>query len=157
MTWYALLRVVHSYWRWAVLMAAAVALVRAAAGVFGRKEWAGADQRAARLFITTLDIQFTVGVILYFGFSPFFSAVYHTFSESMRDQGTRFFGIEHQVAMLIASVVAHAGSERAKRSATGPAKHRTMLIVMIVFFAIVLWAIPWPSRPYGRPLFRTTW
>ena len=140
-----------------MLIGAAVALVRAAAGVYGRKEWSGADDLAGRLFITALDIQFTIGVILYFGFSPFFSAVYHTFSESMRDQGTRFFGIEHQVAMLIASGVVHAGSDRAKRLAGGPARHRAMLIVTLVFFAIVLWAIPWPWRPYGRPLFRRTW
>jgi hypothetical protein len=157
MTWYALLRVVHSYWRWAVIVAGLIVVIRAVAGVIKRKDWAHADNRAVRLFMTALDIQFTIGIVLYFGFSPFFSAVYHTFSESMRDQGTRFFGIEHQVAMLIASVVAHAGSERAKRAVSGTARHRTMLIVMVVFFAIVLWAIPWPSRAYGRPLLRTTW
>ena len=156
MTWYALLRVAHSYWRWAVLITAVIVFLRAATGAYKQRDWTGADGRATRLFSTVLDIQFMVGSILYFGFSPFFSAVYHTFSESMRDAGARFFGIEHQVAMLIATVVAHAGMDRAKR-APGPARHRAMVMTMIVFFAIVLWAIPWPSRPYGRPLFRTTW
>ena len=157
MTWYSLLRVAHSYWRWPVLIAALIVLVRTAIGVFRRREWTGADDRASKLFLTALDMQFTIGVILYFGFSPFFSAVYHSFSETMKDQGARFFGIEHQTAMLVASVVSHAGATRAKKAVSGPLRHRTMLIAMILFFAIVAWAIPWPSRPYGRPLFRTTW
>lgn len=156
MTWYALLRVFHSYWRWAVLMTGTILLIRAIAGVYNRSDWTSADVSAARRFITTLDIQFTVGLILYFGFSPFFSAVYHSFQESMSDPGARFFGIEHQVAMFTATAVAHIGIDRAKRAA-GPARHRTVLMAMLVFFAIVMWAIPWPSRPYGRPLFRTTW
>ena len=157
MTWYSLLRVAHSYWRWAVLVTAAIVAVRTLIGAVRRREWTATDNRATRVFITALDIQFTIGVILYFGFSPFFSAVYHSFSETMKDQGSRFFGIEHQTAMLVASAVAHVGLERSKRGTSGPARHRAMLITMIVFFAIVAWAIPWPSRPYGRPLFRTTW
>ena len=156
MSWYALLRVFHSYWRWAVLITGAILLIRTIAGVYKQRDWTGADASAARRFITSLDIQFTVGLILYFGFSPFFSAVYHSFKESMSDQGARFFGIEHQVAMFIATAVAHIGTDRAKQMA-GPGRHRAVLIAMLVFFAIVMWAIPWPSRPYGRPLFRTTW
>ncbi len=157
MTWYALLRVAHSYWRWAVLITAVIVLARAVAGACNQRDWTRADQRAARHFITALDIQFTMGMILYFGFSPFFSAVYHSFSETMTDQNARFFGIEHQTAMLIATAVAHMGMHRARGAASGPARHRAMRITMIVFFVILLVGIPWPWRPYGRPLFRTSW
>ena len=31
-----------------------------------------------------------------------------------------------------------------------------MAITMLLFFTLVLWAIPWPWRDIGRPLFRTT-
>jgi hypothetical protein len=75
----------------------------------------------------------------------------------MTDPGARFFGIEHQVAMLIATAVAHAGMDRSRRAGSSSARHRAVCITMIVFFAIVLIGIPWPWRPYGRPLFRTTW
>src|SRR5262245_4561717 len=144
MTWYALLRVIHSYWRWAVLVSAVVVVVRAIVGVAGTREWTATDDRASRLFIAALDIQFLLGVILYFGFSPFWSALYHSFSETMKDQGSRFFGIEHQTAMLVATMVAHAGNDRAKRKRAGGARHRTLLLTLMIFFAVVFWAIPWP-------------
>lgn len=157
MTWYALLRVVHGYWRWAVVLAAVIVLVRAAAGARNQRDWTGADARAVRFFATALDIQLTLGLILYFGFSPFFSAMVHSWAETMSDANARFFGIEHQTAMVIATAVAHIGMGRAKRAPSGPARHRAMRKTLIVFFAIVLVGIPWPWRPYGRPMFRTSW
>jgi hypothetical protein len=157
MSWYELLRIAHSYWRWAVLIAALIVLQRAVVGARRNHGWTPGDARAARFFFSALDIQFTLGVILYFGFSPFFSAVYHSFSETMKDPNARFFGIEHQTAMLLATAVAHVGMDRAKRTAEGPARHRVMRTAMIVFFVIVLVGLPWPWRPYGRPLFRTSW
>ena len=157
MSWYELLRGVHSYWRWAVLIAAAIALVRAAAGAGAGRAWRGADERAARIFIATIDLQFLLGVVLYFGFSPFWTATYHSFSETMRDQGSRFFGIEHQMAMVLGITAAHVAWDRVERTGRTPASHRMMLVGLLVFLAFVLWAIPWPSRSYGRPLFRREW
>jgi len=157
MSWYGLLRVVHSYWRWAVLLVGAIAFARAVAGVWCGREWSRADDRAARLFIAVIDVQFLLGVVLYFGFSPFWTATYYSFSETMRDQGARFFGIEHQTAMALAITAAHLGWDRVRRMPRTPASHRTMLTGLLVFFAFVLWAIPWPWRSYGRPLFRVDW
>lgn len=157
MSWYAVLRVAHSYWRWAVLLSAVIVLARVAAGVWQRREWTNADERAARRFIGVLDLQFVLGVVLYFGFSPFWTATFYSFSETMTDQGSRFFGIEHETAMVVAVAAAHIGRDRARQAVPGPATHRIMLLAMLAFFAFALWAIPWPGRPYGRPLFRTTW
>lgn len=157
MSWYELLRAVHSYWRWAVLAAAALAFLRVATGAWRRREWTAADDRAARLFIAVTDVQFLLGIVLYFGFSPFWSATYYSFAETMRDRGSRFFGIEHQTAMALGITAAHMGWDRVRRRPRTPRSHRVMLVAMLVFFAFVLWAIPWPWRPYGRPLFRTTW
>jgi hypothetical protein len=157
MSWYELLRLVHSYWRWAVLLSAGIALARASEGTWRGRQWARADERAARLFIRAIDIQFLLGVVLYFGFSPFWTATYYSFSETMRDQGSRFFGIEHQTAMVLAITAAHVAWHRVRRASNTAASHRTLLIGLLVFFAFALWAIPWPWRPYGRPLFRTEW
>jgi hypothetical protein len=153
---YALLRLVHGYWRWAVLAAAIVVFVRVIHGAHTRRAWTGDDDRAVKRFLSALDLQFLIGVILYFGFSPFWTALHQTFAETMRSPVARFFGIEHQAAMLLATIAAHAGHERAKRAGNDLAKHRAMRAGMVIFFALALWAIPWPWRIFGRPLFRTT-
>jgi hypothetical protein len=151
---YAILRVAHGYWRWAVLLSAIVVLVRAATRTGGL--WNRADERAVRQFLGALDLQFTLGVVLYFGFSPFWLATYHSFRETLTSPVARFFGVEHETAMLLAFLTAHAGHAGAKRTADGDRKRRTIMITMLVFFALVLWAIPWPWRVVGRPLFRTS-
>jgi hypothetical protein len=155
MSAYGLLRIAHGYWRWAVLAAALVVLVRAMIGVMRRRAWTPADDRASRIFGRVLDVQILIGLVLYFGFSPFWPALYRTFSETMQSDVARFFGIEHQVAMVLAAVAAQVGRSRASRALEPLRRHRTMLVAMLVFFALTLWAVPWPWRIVGRPLFRT--
>jgi len=49
------------------------------------------------------------------------------------------------------------GWQRAKGAARDAARqHRIVTVTMVIFFALLLWAIPWPWREVGRPLFRTT-
>ena len=156
MSAYSLLRIIHGYWRWAVLVLALTVLARALIGVFAHREWTRIDERIMRWFSSALDLQVVLGLILYFFFSPFVPATYETFSETMRSPVARFFGIEHGTAMLLAAAAAHIGWRRAKVAASDAAKHRIVTTAMAVFFALLLWAIPWPWREMGRPLFRTT-
>lgn len=153
---YTLLRLAHGYWRWAVLAAAIVVLLRATTGYLTRRPWTPLDERASRSFGNALDLQVMIGLVLYFGFSPFWPATYRTFSETMKGDVSRFFGVEHGTAMLLAATAAYIGRIRAERAIESRRKHRAMLAAMLVFFALALWAIPWPWRIVGRPLFRTT-
>jgi hypothetical protein len=153
---YPLLRLAHGYWRWVVLVSALTVLVRAMVGARARSQWTRRDDQAVRLFILALDLQVFMGVMLYFVFSPFWPATYHTFHETMSGHVARFFGVEHETAMLLAFIVAHAGWHRARQAMAGTSKRRVMGAAMVLFFALVLWAIPWPWREVGRPLFRTT-
>jgi hypothetical protein len=150
---YGILRLVHGDWRWVVLGCALLALARALDGVARARPWQAGDERAAVAFVGALDLQLLLGLVLYFGFSPFWSATRHAFSATMQDAGTRFFGVEHETAMLLAVAAAHLGRVRARR-ATPERRHRVMLVTLLLFFAIVAWAIPWPWRPFGRPWLR---
>jgi hypothetical protein len=156
LTAYSLLRVAHGYWRWVVLVSALTVLVRAVIGARARGAWTRRDDQGVRLFVFALDLQVFMGLMLYFVFSPFWPATYHSFHETMSSQVARFFGVEHETAMLLAFIVAHVGRHRADRAVADVNKHRAMVTAMAVFFMLVLWAIPWPWREVGRPLFRTT-
>ena len=156
MSVYSLLRIVHGYWRWAVVVLAVAVLVRSMVGLVAHRSWTRTDERTLRMFSVTMDVQVLLGLVLYFVFSPFWPATYQTFSETMRSPVARFFGVEHETAMLLAAVAIYVGRQRARSATTDDAKHRIMTIAMVVFFALVLWAIPWPWREVGRPLFRVT-
>ena len=146
---YGWLRLVHGYWRWMVVLAAAVVLVRA----IRARGWTAADERASVLFVAAVDIQVLLGLTLYFGFSPYWTATHTAFAATMKNQGARFFGVEHETAMLLAFVVAHVGRVVSKR-APESRKQRILRTTLLVFFALVAWAIPWPWRAFGRPLLR---
>jgi NADH:ubiquinone oxidoreductase subunit 6 (subunit J) len=151
---YTILRLVHGWWRWIVLAGAIAVLVRAVIGM-QKGTWSKADNRASLIFVSAVDVQFLLGVILYFGFSPFWTATRQSFHAAMHDAVTRFFSIEHGVAALIAVVVVHVGRVRARRASDARKKHRQLLTTTLIFLVLVAWVIPWPWRAMGRPLFRT--
>ncbi len=150
---YSLFRITHSYWRWAVLISAAIVLLRAVIGVSSRGPWTRADERWARMFVSAVDLQFLLGLILYFGFSPFFTAIRVSFRDTMQSPVARFFAMEHGVASLIALTVAHIGWVKAKRATTPGRKHKIMMITLLIVVVLVAWLTPWPGRAMGRPLF----
>jgi hypothetical protein len=154
MTGYNVLRLVHGYWRWAVLASALVLLVRAFAGARAGRDWSAGDDRASRWFVASADVQLLLGLILYFAFSPFWSALHGSFHAAMKDPVTRFFAIEHETAMVIAVAIAHVGRVRIRRAPDAASKRRAAIAWTLVFLAILLWAVPWPWRATGRPLFR---
>jgi hypothetical protein len=153
---YGWLRLVHGYWRWMVCFSALVVLVRALSGAARGRPWSAGDERAAVLFVAAVDLQVLLGLTLYFGFSPYWSATHTAFAATMKNQGARFFGVEHETAMLLAFITAHVGRALAKRAPSDTRKQRIMRTTLLVFFAIIAWAIPWPWRSFGRPLLRTT-
>jgi hypothetical protein len=144
----------HSWMRWAVLVLALLAIARAIAGAIGRRSWQPADALAGRLFVTALDIQMLLGLLLYFALSPITRAAMSDFGGAMKIAGLRYWAVEHVLGMVVAVVLAHRGQARVRALSDPVRKHR----VAAVFFALALVAIaasiPWPGTPNGRALFR---
>ena len=157
MTAYGVLRLVHSYWRWVVVLAGLVVLVRSAAALRSARPWSAADNRASVLFVSAVDLQFLLGIILYFGFSPFWTALRTQPHQVMHDAATRFAAVEHPFGMIVALVIVHIGRVRARRAADDRGKQRALFVSTLLFFVLVLASVPWSWRSVvGRPLFRTT-
>jgi hypothetical protein len=145
---------VHSLLRWLVLIVALVALARALSAWAGRKGWTAADDRAGKLFVGTLDLQFLIGLVLYVALSPLTSAAFQDFGGAMRNSTLRFWAVEHIFGMFVAVALAHLGSVRARRLSDAVARHRTSAIFYGLALLVILITIPWPFMPAGRPLFR---
>jgi multisubunit Na+/H+ antiporter MnhG subunit len=152
MDWYSIVLAVHSWIRWAVLLAAIVAIGRAAAR--SGRPWTPTDERAGRLFGISLDVQFLLGILLYFVLSPFTRQAMGDFALAMRTSSLRFWAVEHILGMVIAVALAHIGRARIAKAATDQKRHRIALVFYTLALLAILASIPWPGTPNGRPLLR---
>lgn len=148
---YTAVLMMHSWLRWAVLIAGIIAIVRAATAK-GRP-WTPTDDRAVRWFTVVLDVQVLLGLLLYFWLSPFTKTALEDFGAAMKTSGLRFWAVEHTFGMLIGVALAHIGAARI-RKAPSLRKHRVAVIFISLALLAILASIPWPGMPAGRPFFR---
>ena len=144
---------VHSWLRWAVIIAGVIALARAISGISGRKRWTPADDRAGYWFTMSLDIQVLLGLILYLFLSPFTPSSMSEFGAAMKSSGPRFWAVEHTFGMIAGVALAHIGRSRA-RKADAFRKHKIAAIFFGLALLVILASIPWPGTPNGRPWVR---
>ena len=148
----ALTVVLHSLLRWLVIAFGLFAVLRAISGVSGRRPWTPLDDRAGRLFVTALDIQLLVGLILYGLLSAITRTALADMGTAMKDATLRFYAVEHLVIMLAAIALVHVGHSRARKARSDAARHRTAAIFFTLGLLLILLGTPWPFRAIGRPL-----
>ncbi len=141
----------HSLIRWLVLLTGLAAAARGIAG-WNKQKWTGADNRAGVLFVSALDIQLLLGLVLYL-FGPTVKIAFSNIGAAMRMSELRFFLVEHPAGMLIAIVLAHIGRVRTKKATSDEARQRAAAVFYGLALFLILLSIPWPGMPAGRPLF----
>jgi hypothetical protein len=150
---YAVVLTIHSWLRWAVLFAGLVAFVRAAAGASRGSAWTAADDRTGFWFVTILDLQVLLGLVLYVFLSPFTHAAFGDFGAAMKNSGLRFWAVEHLTGMIVGVALAHIGRVRSRKT-DSLRRHRLVAIFFALALVAIAISIPWPGTPAGRPLLR---
>ena len=148
----SLVLILHSLLRWAVLLFGVIAIIKAIGGLSGKRIYTSGDNKMSLFFMISCDIQFLLGLALYFGNSWF-----DKLKEpgNMKISSIRFFTIEHSMMMILAWILVHMGRVLVKKSLTDSAKHKKTLIFFGLAIVLILAAIPWPVREsIARPLFR---
>jgi hypothetical protein len=151
---YAAVLLTHSWLRWAVILLALVAIVRAVTGASSRRPWSPADDRAGLLFTIVLDVQLLLGLLLYFALSPITQAALRDFGGAMAVSATRYWAVEHVFGMVVGVLLAHRGRARAKSIADPARRHKVAAIFFVLALVAILASIPWPGMPNARPLLR---
>lgn len=125
---------VHMVWRWVMLAVALVTIVKALIGWTGKQPWGKLDDQLGMLFTITVDIQFLLGLILWFT-GPFKIT---DAGALMSNQLARFYLIEHPLYMLIALVLAHIGRSRSRKALTDVQKHKMAFIFYLLSFLFIV-------------------
>ena len=121
--------VLHSTWRWVVLLAAVVALVGALGGWLGALPPSLAARRAATFYTVALDVQFLLGLVLWVG-------------EGWYARPGGYFRFEHPTIMLLALVIAHAGQVLSRRAKAPTAAARTVTLAVALSLLLVIVGLP---------------
>jgi mono/diheme cytochrome c family protein len=151
---YALTLFVHSWLRWVVVFAAAYAVLRASRGLAGGRPFGDVDEKVSRALVGLIDLQFSLGLVLYVFLSPMVQGAFADLKAAMRSAPLRFFAIEHITAMVIAVALAHIGRARVRRASDDRKRQRNALFGSAGFLLMVLVGMPWPFLKHGRPLLR---
>jgi uncharacterized membrane protein YphA (DoxX/SURF4 family) len=86
--------IAHSHFRWIVLLAAVLAVVKFTVGWLRGSEFKGMDRGLAAAFSGVMDLQATLGFILFIWMG-------------VTGLGFPMYRIEHAVTMIIAASIAH--------------------------------------------------
>lgn len=151
---YGSMLLVHSWMRWIVLVLAAMAVLRALTGMSSGRPWHDADDRASLFLSIALDVQLTIGLVLYLILSPTTKAAFEDVAAAMRTSSLRYWAVEHVFIMVIALVLVHAGRVSIRRTLDSAGKHRRAAIYFGLALLLMIAGTPWPMVPNGRPWFR---
>lgn len=151
---YTIVLSLHNILRWLVLLFGLLAIIRSINGLNFKRGYTGQDNRIGMWFVSLLDLQVLLGLLLYFVLSPLTTVALQNFGRAMGNAPMRYFLVEHAVLMLLALVAAHVGRVMARKADSAASKHRRTAIWFAISLLIVLAAIPWPFLAAGRPLLR---
>ena len=143
---YPIVLAIHNVVRWVVLIAGALAVFRAVAGVVNRGAWSGSDRLVGMIYTSSIDLQFLLGLILYIFLSPITHSAFQSFGSAMGNPSLRFFALIHPFYMVLAVVLAHLGSSLSRKAASDAARFQRALIWYGLSFVLILLGMPW-MRP----------
>ena len=143
----------HSWLRWAVLLTALVAWLRAISGKTARRPWTPQDELWGLLLTVSVDLQFVVGLALY-GLSPITRLALRNFGAAMQINVARFFTLEHVIGMIAGIALVHIARVKIRKAADADRKHRIAMVLYGIALVLIIISIPWPGLAVARPLFR---
>lgn len=140
-----LLTTLHSYNRYLLLAALLFVLYRSFSGWLGNKPYEKADNAASAALLGLTHLQLLLGLILYFGTSP-----YTTGPGSMKDPWVRYFKAEHIAAMLIAVVLIQLGRTFSKKATPGVEQHKKLAIYTAIAALIIVGTLAMKGLLFGN-------
>lgn len=146
---YAIFLMLHNINRWIIVLSGLYNVYNNFSGWQSKKEWEKPDNIAKIIFVSAMDVQFLLGLILYYFLSPLTTEAFNNMAAAMKNPEQRFYLVEHLVIMIAALAVAHIGSAKSKREEDIEKKRKTIFIFFAISMVLVFAGIPW-SRPLMR-------
>ena len=142
---YSLLKNVHSYWAYFLLLVLILDILNAIAGKIKGKDFESRDLRLSLFGLIFSHIQLLIGLILYF-VSPWFKQWSNLgMGGVMKDSQTRLFLVEHPFTNILAIVLITMGWSLHKRQSDPGKKFLRIAVFYGLGLLLLLSRIPWDS------------
>ncbi len=143
---YSILLHVHSIGRWILLLLLLIAIFNSL--VAGQRPFIKSDNRTGLILVSVADTMLLIGLALWYWGPKGYNLITAAggFAAAMKDPVTRFYGIEHITAMLIAIILLHIGKAQGKRVITDKSKHNRTAVFYTIALLVILLSVPWPFR-----------
>jgi hypothetical protein len=137
-----MMKEIHSYWAYLVLLMLAFAVVNAILGISKKREFTDKDVRIGLFTLIISHIQLLIGLGWYF-MSPAYKALKVDSAAVMGNSAARLLAIEHPLMMLIALVLITIGWSKHKKKTEDVAKFKTFALFYGLALLLILSRIPW--------------
>ncbi|TNJ45364.1 hypothetical protein KFZ70_06370 [Tamlana fucoidanivorans] len=140
---YNIVKTLHSYWAYFVLIVLIIATFNAIIKTFTDKEYEANDFRKSLFTLIVSHIQLLIGLVLYV-----VSPRLQLFGEVgmggiMKDAVNRLYLVEHPVINILAVALITIGYSKHKKKLTSNAKLKTIAIFYSIALVLFLSRIPW--------------
>jgi hypothetical protein len=140
---YSLLKNVHSYWAYLILLVLILSILNAIVGKIKGKDFESKDLRLALFGLIFSHIQLLIGLILYF-VSPWFDQWGNLgMGGVMKDAQTRLYLVEHPFTNILAIVLITMGWSLHKRQSDPGKKFLRIALFYSLGLLLLLSRIPW--------------
>ena len=113
-----------------------LAIIQSLLGWINRRPYTSLNRKINLFTLISAHTQLLIGIVLFF-LSPFVQFN----SNTMKDDTTRYFTVEHWVMMLIAIVLITIGYSKSKKIVMPEIKHRTVAIFYLIALVVIIGAI----------------
>jgi hypothetical protein len=133
MTAYEIFKDLHSGFRYIVFILVLVAIIQSLLGWLGKKPYTELNRKINLFALISAHTQLLIGIVLYF-----LSPLVQFNSETMKNDTTRYFTVEHWLGMIVAIVLITIGHSRSKKIILPENKHKTVAIFYLIAFLIII-------------------
>ncbi len=139
-----MMKTVHSYWAYIVLVVLILAVVNAIMGLKQKKEFTHKDFRLGLFTLIATHIQLLIGLGWYF-MSPWYKTLKSDAATAMGEPSVRLLAVEHPFTMILAIVLITIGWSKHKKVVKSESKFKTFAIFYGIALLLVLARIPWSN------------
>ncbi len=147
---YSTLLLIHSWLRWAFLLAALYAIIRSLNGIINNKPFGKEENTAAKILIALTHTMLLLGLVLWFISPNVQQALSQGASVFMKDKVLRALVMEHPLINIIAVILIQIGRIKSKKAYEDSSKHMRSLVYYGIGLLLILSRIPWGTSPMLR-------